>query len=462
MRKVFNVHAWPFFTLLFIAEATLLLAAMYVGFFLSGVPVDGFADLISKFAGQSLIFATVLILMQFCFGLYDWNYCSKVSQLLPRMTAAFASGFILMAVVFYVFPQTEIWRSSMAVALPAGFAAVLALRLAFSRIPTKDYLKRRLLVIGVDDEAARIESLEIAGKAYRFTCVSFINITGNEPKVSPSKVTLTPNSLSQYVSDMCIDEIVIAVSDRRRKLPLDSLLDCRLTGTPITNYQTFFEREMGRVDIETLYPDWFIFSNGFAGGTFQQLMKRFFDLTVSTTMLALLWPLVLLAAIAIRWESPGPIFFRQERVGFRGQPFVVLKLRTMRIDAEGDGIPRWAKAKDPRVTAVGKFLRKTRIDEIPQLINVLKGDMSLVGPRPERPFFVERLSRSIPYYAERHRVKPGLTGWAQLYFRYGASDDDARKKLEYDLYYLKYYSLIRDALIIFQTIRIVIWPQGAR
>jgi lipopolysaccharide/colanic/teichoic acid biosynthesis glycosyltransferase len=183
---------------------------------------------------------------------------------------------------------------------------------------------------------------------------------------------------------------------------------------------------------------------------------------MSALMLVLLFPLLAVAAIAIRLEGKGPILFRQERIGFRGEPFVLLKFRSMRVDAERDGVPRWARNRDPRVTAVGSVMRATRIDELPQLFNILKGEMSLVGPRPERPYFVERLSQIIPYYGERHRVKPGLAGWAQLYYPYGESEEDAKQKLQFDLYYIKYFSILRDLVIILQTIRVVIWPNKSR
>jgi sugar transferase (PEP-CTERM system associated) len=239
-------------------------------------------------------------------------------------------------------------------------------------------------------------------------------------------------------------------------------MDCRLTGTPVITYQAFFERETGRIELDALKPEWFVFSSGFPGGDLQHVVKRGFDIAMSAVMLFLLFPLMAVAALAIRLEGKGPILFRQERIGFRGQPFVLLKFRSMRVDAERDGIPQWARKKDPRVTAVGSVLRATRIDELPQLLNILKGEMSVVGPRPERPYFVEQLTQIIPFYSERHRVKPGLTGWAQLCYPYGLSEQDAKHKLQYDLYYIKYFSIMRDLVIIIQTIRVVFWPNKLR
>ncbi|MCW5699708.1 MAG: TIGR03013 family PEP-CTERM/XrtA system glycosyltransferase, partial [Rhodospirillales bacterium] len=258
-----------------------------------------------------------------------------------------------------------------------------------------------------------------------------------------------------------IDEIVVAPDDRRGRLPLPSLIDCRLSGTPIIDHQRFWERETRRVDLAALKPDWFVYSEGFASGGLQRWAKRVFDIAVSASMLLLLSPVLALTALAIFLEDGGPAIYRQERVGFRGRRFTLMKLRSMRVDAEADG-PKWADQNDCRVTLVGAFIRKTRIDELPQLINVLKGDMSLVGPRPERPFFVDSLKQLIPYYELRHCVKPGVTGWAQLNYPYGASIEDAWQKLEYDLYYIRSNNVFWDFLILLQTGRVVIWPKGVR
>lgn len=458
MRRIFKFHSWPIFTLLAGTEALVLLAVVYLGLMTSYAGVDDIHQTIWNFAPESLVFAATLLTSQYAFGLYRWEYCAKFVDVIVRMTVAFVSGFVVLSVVFYVFPFLEIWRSATAVAFPLGFVSLLAVRVAFSHISDGLVFKRRILVIGVGDLALRIENLENAGRACRFRCVAFVDVDGEQRKVSPWRVIPTLNNYPDYIVKQNIDEIIIATRERRGNLPLQSLMDVRLTGTPVITYQAFFERETGRIELDALKPEWFVFSSGFPGGHLQHMIKRGFDIVMSALMLLLFLPVMAVTAIAIRLEGSAPILFRQQRTGFRGETFVLLKFRSMRVDAERDGIPRWAQSNDPRVTVVGSSIRATRIDELPQLFNILKGDMSLVGPRPERPFFVSELSQVIPFYNERHRVKPGLAGWAQLYYPYGASQEDAKKKLEYDLFYIKYFSVMRDFIIIIQTIRVIIWP----
>jgi sugar transferase (PEP-CTERM system associated) len=267
------------------------------------------------------------------------------------------------------------------------------------------------------------------------------------------------HTLTHIAEEKLVDEIVIATRDRRG-LPIDALLDCKLKGITITEYLTFWERENGQIDLEALQPSWLFFSDGFRMNWFPNLIKRLFDVVVSLVFLTLTFPVIGLTAIALRLEGAGPIFYVQERVGLNGRRFPLMKFRSMSTNAETDGVPRWATANDQRITRVGALIRKTRIDEIPQVINVLRGDMSFIGPRPERPFFVETLMKEIPYYNERHRVKPGISGWAQINYPYGASVEDARQKLTYDLYYVKNRSLFLDFVILLQTARVILWPEG--
>jgi sugar transferase (PEP-CTERM system associated) len=258
-------------------------------------------------------------------------------------------------------------------------------------------------------------------------------------------------------------EVVLALEERRNALPLADLIRVKTTGVHVNELSSFLERETGRVDLDTVNPSWLIFSDGFSSGRFfSTIAKRCFDIAASLTLLVLTMPLVLITAIAIKFESKGPAFFRQTRVGLYHENFELIKLRSMRQDAEVDGQAVWAQQDDPRITRVGKWIRQLRIDELPQVWNVLKGEMSFVGPRPERPQFVADLEAQLSYYAERHMVKPGITGWAQINYPYGASLEDARHKLEYDLYYAKNYSPFLDVLILLQTFRVVLWPDGAR
>ncbi len=462
MRKALKIHLLSPFLLLAAVEVLVLLAAVYIGMASTYMDAQGWPASVIDLAPQAIVFVAVLMVTKFAVGLYHWEYVSQFLQTFIRLAATFVIGFIVLSVVFYVFPVVEVWRGAMAISMPLAFFGLLTTRWGFSRLPEAQYLKRRVLVIGVGEQAAKIHDLEASGKAYRFNAVAFIDVSGEEPKVDPKMILSPVNSLADFVDEKGIDEIVVAMQDRRGRLPLRSLMDCRLAGTPVSDYQTFCERETGRIDLDALRPDWFVFSDGFPGGKLQQSVKRGLDVCVSASALFLLLPLLLATALAIWIETGRPIFYRQQRVGFRGKPYMLTKFRSMRVDAEKDVGPQWAQANDNRVTATGAFIRKTRIDEIPQLFNVLRGDMSFVGPRPERPFFVDQLTQIIPYYEVRHRVKPGITGWAQVNYPYGASIEDAWQKLQYDLYYIKYYSVFRDIVIILQTIGVVVVPQGAR
>jgi sugar transferase (PEP-CTERM system associated) len=259
-----------------------------------------------------------------------------------------------------------------------------------------------------------------------------------------------------------VSEIVVAVQERRGMMPIAELMDCKLSGIPIYDFMTFMERETGRCDLNALRPSWFIFAEGFTGGTIQQGVKRCLDVILSIVLLIVTLPVVGATALAIRVESPGPVFYKQKRVGLNGSIFEIIKFRSMAVDAEANGSAVWAARNDPRITDIGRIIRKFRIDELPQIINVMKGEMSFVGPRPERPEFVAQLSKELGYYSERHRVKPGITGWAQLQYIYSDSIEGGMTKLQYDLYYVRHYSLLLDLFIVIQTVRVVLWPTGAR
>ena len=326
---------------------------------------------------------------------------------------------------------------------------------------------RRVAVIGTGERAAKIERLgrSLEDRAYVVVgCVRF----GAPPEVaepadpggtSHKDVWLNPDDLPRYCKENRIEELV-AASNERRGMPVHALLACKLAGVRITEYATFWERESGQVDLDEISPSWLVFSDGFRMSALRGFAKRIFDALAALLLLLVTLPITIPTALLIRLESPGPIFYRQVRVGLRNQPFTILKFRSMRVDAEKDG-PRWAVRNDNRVTRVGAIIRKVRIDEIPQVLNVLRGDMSFVGPRPERPVFVDALSQQITYYDSRHVVKPGITGWAQINYRYGASGEDAKIKLTYDLYYIKNGSLLFDIVIMLQTVRALVWNDGA-
>jgi sugar transferase (PEP-CTERM system associated) len=323
---------------------------------------------------------------------------------------------------------------------------------------------KRVLIVGTGAEAAGVEQA-LASMGYpSLSIVGFYPAgePGEAPAVAPDRIVPARLSLSEVVEGLGVRELIVAVREQRGGvLPLGDLVDCRVSGIPITDLAGVYERVRGEVPLESLKASWLIYGQGFSQGGVRTFVKRTFDLVVSIVLLVLAVPVMALTALAIRLESPGPVIYRQERVGRGGRSFTCLKFRSMRLDAEPDGVARWAIESDPRVTRVGRFIRRNRIDELPQLINVIRGDMSFVGPRPERPTFVNELKRTIPYYELRHSVKPGITGWAQVRYSYGASVEDARKKLQFDLYYVKNHSLFLDLLILVETVRVVLFREGA-
>jgi sugar transferase (PEP-CTERM system associated) len=297
-----------------------------------------------------------------------------------------------------------------------------------------------------------------------FRVVGFLRMGSERVAVPQGMLLDLDGSLCLWAQRLQINEIVVGPDERRVDLPMNDLLECKQAGIQVTPLPTFFERELGMVKLSLIEPSWLIFSDGFDTSPLRLGSKRLFDVAGALVVLALTWPLMVLTAVAIRIESRAgePILYRQERVGERGEPFQLIKFRSMRTDAELDGVARWASSNDDRVTRVGRLIRKARLDELPQLVNVLRGEMSLIGPRPERPQFVAELTHKIRYYSVRHCVKPGIAGWAQLRYPYGASEEDAKEKLKYDLFYVKNHNLLFDLLILLQTVEVVLFGRGAR
>jgi len=328
---------------------------------------------------------------------------------------------------------------------------------------------RRVLIVGTGPEAQAVASdLLNASGASRHLVVGFFPTAGDTavrgtPLALRSPVFPFGTSIDEIVRRHRVDEVIVAVKEQRGGgVPMDQLLACRIRGIPVLDLAGFFERAKGQVPTESLKASWLVYGHGFVQDRVGTIVKRAFDLAVSLFLLALASPVMLLTAIAIKLESAGPLIYRQERVGLGGASFMCLKFRSMRADAEKDGVARWAQKNDSRVTRVGAFIRKCRIDELPQLISVLRGEMSLVGPRPERPSFVAQLQKEIPFYDIRHSVKPGVTGWAQVRYSYGASVEDARRKHQFDLYYVKNHSLFLDLLILIETVSVVLFREGAQ
>ena len=319
-----------------------------------------------------------------------------------------------------------------------------------------------MLVLGIGQNAERIRELEQDGNT-GFSVAGYVRLHEHEVRQVSTEDLFALDHLLELSERLNIDELVVAPDDRRQGFPAEQILECKMRGFKISSFLIFYERETGKIQLDALRPSNLIFSEGFQRALIEKTTKRLFDITASLILLALAWPLMLMATVLIWLESGcrGPILYRQTRVGFDDRLFEVIKFRSMRTDAEQDGIARWAPANDSRITRVGAVLRDTRIDELPQLFNVLRGDMSFVGPRPERPQFVADLKKKIPFYSMRHMTNPGITGWAQICYPYGANEQDAREKLQYDLYYIKNYSFFLDILILLQTVHTVLWGRGA-
>ena len=351
-----------------------------------------------------------------------------------------------------------------AVAIALAITALLA-RFSFSHT-TSSIITRRVLVLGVGRDAAMVKEALDNARVRGLSVVGFYSIDAEQQvdAALPANKILPPSkSIGEIARKHNVSEIVLAMRERRGgTLPLTELLNCKLQGIKVTDLSAFYEQYHSKVRIDLLRESWFIFGDGFRQHKARLLVKRTFDIAASGTLLILSLPVMVLAAVAIKLESAGPIIYRQPRVGLGGKLFDVLKFRSMQTDAEKDGKPQWAQAGDSRVTRVGRFMRLTRIDELPQLITVLKGALSLVGPRPERPYFVDQLVQQIPFYGARHSVKPGVTGWSQVRHHYGASVDDSSDKLQYDLYYVKNHTLFFDILVLFYSVRVVLLAQGSR
>jgi sugar transferase (PEP-CTERM system associated) len=408
------------------------------------------------------LFSGVVLLSMLAVGYYRIDCIRSLRMSFVRLLAAMFFATIALSVTFFFLPDIKTWRSVFLYAFVLSIIGNTVLRGLFIRLGGLDRFKRRILVMGAGQRAQQIHTIAAAKEA-SFMITRTIRMAASESSVTDVMDRESIGSLIALTESLGIDEVVLAVDERRGGLPIASLIEVKLGGTQITELTTFIERETGRVDVDALNPSWIIFGDGFrASHQLATFFKRIFDLFFSVLLLMLAGPVLLLTAAAIKLTSPGSIFYKQERVGLNGKYFNVLKFRSMSVDAEKAGTPQWAQKSDPRVTSIGKLIRSSRVDEIPQIFNVFRGDMSFVGPRPERPFFVDQLSAQIPFFAERHAVKPGITGWAQINYPYGASVEDARAKLEYDLYYVKNYSIILDFLILIQTVRVVLWQDGVR
>ena len=412
-----------------------------------------------------IVFVACVMLSLTAMGLYNSRQRARTAGLVMRAVVAHLLALVLVMVVSFFLPASQPYPAQLIAWAAVSFVFVCAIRVIEGALVDEDAFKRYVLVYGAGFRAQSLSQLRRRSDQRGFLVRGYLAGAGEEIRVDADKV-IRPElrELRDIARTLGVDEIVVAMDDRRREFPVRELLDCRLAGVEVIDIVSFLEHETGRVHVDVLNPSWIIFAEGFRRDPLRQTTKRAFDLIAALGLVLVTWPLMLLTILAVIIED-GPrasLLYRQRRVGIEGQAFDVLKFRSMREDAERDGQARWAVGNDNRVTRVGRVIRKIRLDELPQIFNVLRGDMSFVGPRPERPEFVASLSESIPYYAERHCVKPGITGWAQVCYPYGSSEKDSLEKLQYDLYYVKNHSLLFDLMILLQTVEVVLLGKGGR
>ncbi len=462
MIRIFRHYISSAYLWLLILEFCVFFSSMYLGYTLRFLSVTSWYTG-SAITTSSFVFSGVMSISCTGMGLYRRSLSLQDYNLLARTCASFFVTGIIVAFFYYFFPAWRIGPGVLAYTLVLAFLGMMLTRYLFYKFSSTDRYKTRVLVIGSGQQAEKIAAINDLFIHRGFTIVGFVALPDETPVVDKDKIICVDKSLNLISQEHNVDEIVLALDDKHKGIPLDDLLDCKMSGIRIMNIMSFYEREQGIVSLDNIQPRWLIYCDGFAQGGLRTVEKRIFDLLASLMLFAVAWPFMFMTALAIFLESglKGPIFYRQVRVGENNKNFEVLKFRSMATDAEKNGA-QWAQPGDKRITQVGRVIRKTRIDELPQLFNVLKGDMSFVGPRPERPEFVAGFNERIPFYCERHRVKPGITGWAQLCYPYGANENDTIQKLQYDLYYVKNYSLFLDVSIMLNTVEVVLWGKGAR
>ncbi|MFK7993647.1 MAG: TIGR03013 family XrtA/PEP-CTERM system glycosyltransferase [Granulosicoccus sp.] len=466
--KFFKMHLRVPFLLLAVLEFCVCVVAVFIAAYVrfDGSQITEVSSIGSPLA-TSILFGLVMPITMMAMGLYQSRFRGGTIGVFLRSIIGFMCGAAILALLYYMIPPLKLGRGVFALAILIAFFMVGTIRPIFFYYVDRDILKIRVLILGAGERAGSI-SRRLRRRVDRrgFRVVGYVPLSTDRGLRMDSALLADQGdaSLLDFAIANQVDEIVVAADERRGSLPLDQLLECKLHGLDVIDLLSFFEREQGKLPLDILRPDWLIYSDGFERGAFRDITKRLFDIVASVFIIMLTWPFMLLAAIGIKLEDglSAPVIYRQVRVGYLGKSFEVLKFRSMTTDAESKGGAQWAVKNDARVTRIGHFMRNTRIDELPQILNVLTGAMSFVGPRPERPHFVEQLSDSIPYYRERHAVKPGITGWAQVCYPYGASLKDSVQKHEFDLYYIKNHTIFLDMLILCQTAEVVLFGKGAR
>ncbi len=421
-------------------------------------------DQVFPLAGTHVVsFAACLAVIGSASGLYEQSGVSTVARSWSRALAVLLVALPLAYAIFGLLPAGLVNRGAIQLSMMAGVATLILRRAYMAQSTVTPAGRARILIYGAGPAA------EIVGRTLRASDPNALIVgyvagpNEKEPSVPAQELLTASDTLSDTARRLGVDEIVVALTERRSgSMPLRELLDCKAAGVKVYDLNTHFEKTLGQIRLDYLNASWLIFGDGFNQGAWRTAVKRVFDIVCAGLLCVFSLPVMLLAAVLIKLESTGPVLYRQERVGLNGQKFSIAKFRSMRTDAEKDGKPRWAAANDDRITRVGHIIRRLRIDELPQLLNVMRGDMSLVGPRPERSFFVDKLTQDIAFYALRHSVKPGVTGWAQVRYPYGATIEDSQEKLQYDLYYVKNHSLFLDLVVLFETVGVVLTGKGAR
>lgn len=429
-------------------------AALQVGGIEQVVPIAG---------AHAVSLAACLFVINSASGLYETRSMGTFSRSCKRAAVALLIALPLTYVIFGLLPTDPDSLQALQFAAMAGVGAIIMRRVYVAHWAAVPRARTRILIFGTGP-AAQLVGNTLNARDPNAHIVGYVpGPNEKEPAVARRELLSLEGTLTDTARRLKVDEIVVALTERRSgSMPLRQLLDCKLRGVKVYDINTHFEKTLGQIRVDYVNAGWLIFGDGFNQGVLRTFVKRVFDIVCASVLIVLSAPIMLATAVVIALESRGPVLYRQERVGFGGKLFNVAKFRSMRTDAEQDGKPRWATTNDSRVTRIGQFIRRVRIDELPQLFNVLRGEMSLVGPRPERPYFVEQLTQEIPYFAVRHSVKPGLTGWAQVRYQYGATVEDSMEKLQYDLYYVKNHTLFLDMIVLFETVGVVLTGKGAR
>ena len=463
--RISNHYVSKIVSILLLVETLVFIASVYLGaairFFDSNFP--NFVKM-ENFLLTACAFALVMVFSMSAFGMYKHNYREDIRNTFLRLMPSFALGFGILTLVFYIVPDIYIGRGMLGLVIMVAAFLILLVRIIFYQLFKLKYLESRIIFIGCGMLAKECRDLAMHNISYhKYNIVGFVQLPGESSAILPSTILPTGNSLINLANKYNANEVIVAVNNRRgESFPIQELLVCKLNGIKVTDAASFFEREACQIRVDSLQPSWLVFGGGFDQSFLRSFIKRIFDLFASTIILIVLFPVMIITALCIYFEDRTPIFYQQERVGMDGHVFMVLKFRSMRNDAEEGLNPQWAATNDTRTTKVGRIIRKLRIDELPQILNVFKGEMSFVGPRPERPFFVKQLCEEVPYYNVRHSIKPGITGLAQVRYQYGASVEDSIQKLQYDLYYVKNNSLFLDVLILIDTFQVVIFGKGSR